>query len=89
MKDALAKQLASLGIGTPAKRGRKPGSGKRAHALKGTTRPAKYRDPKTGKTWAGVGMTPLWITPAFPNSGACASTQARWRDARPSQVIWV
>ena len=61
MKDALTKQLASLGIGAPAKRGRKPGSGKRAHALKGTTRPAKYRDPETGKTWAGVGMTPLWI----------------------------
>ena len=61
MRVTLNAQLASLGIGTPAKRGRKPGSGKRAHALKGTTRPAKYRDPETGKTWAGVGMTPLWI----------------------------
>jgi DNA-binding protein H-NS len=59
MKEMLAEQLAALGIGAPAKRGRKPG--KPAHALKGTTRPAKYRDPATGKTWAGVGMTPLWI----------------------------
>jgi DNA-binding protein H-NS len=59
MKDTLTAQLASLGIGTPAKRGRK--RGKRAHALKGTKRPAKFRDPATGKTWAGVGMTPLWI----------------------------
>lgn len=62
MKEALTKQLAYLGIDGPAKRGRKPGSD-RAHALKSRTRPAKYRDPETGKTWAGVGMTPLWIKP--------------------------
>jgi DNA-binding protein H-NS len=62
MRDAIAAQLASLGIRRgPKKRGRPAGSGKRAHALKGTTRPAKYRDPATGKTWAGVGMSPLWI----------------------------
>jgi DNA-binding protein H-NS len=23
--------------------------------------PARYRDPKTGKTWAGRGNTPKWI----------------------------
>jgi DNA-binding protein H-NS len=26
-----------------------------------TTAPAKYRDPITGKTWAGRGRTPLWL----------------------------
>ena len=62
MGKTLSAQLASLGVGTgPAKRGRKPGSGKRVHALKGTKRPAKFRDPVTGKNWAGVGMTPLWL----------------------------
>ena len=62
MGKTLSGQLAALGIGSgPKKRGRPAGSGKRAHALKGTKRPAKYRDPETGKTWAGVGMTPLWI----------------------------
>jgi hypothetical protein len=62
MRDTLSVQLASLGIGSaPKKRGRPAGSGKRAHALKGRKREAKYRDPATGKTWAGVGMTPLWI----------------------------
>lgn len=23
--------------------------------------PAKYRDPETGKTWSGRGMTPVWL----------------------------
>jgi DNA-binding protein H-NS len=62
MRDTLTAQLAALGIGSgPKKRGRPAGVGKRTHALKGTKRPAKYRDPETGKTWAGVGMTPLWL----------------------------
>lgn len=26
--------------------------------------PAKYRDPKTGKTWSGRGMTPVWLREA-------------------------
>jgi DNA-binding protein H-NS len=59
----LEQQLEHLGLfgKTAAKRGRKPGSGTKSHALKGTKRPAKYRDPETGKTWAGVGMLPRWI----------------------------
>jgi DNA-binding protein H-NS len=62
MRDALTAQLASIGIGgAPNKRGRPAGSAKRQHALKGKKRPAKYRDPASGKTWAGVGMTPLWM----------------------------
>ena len=59
----MLSQLESLGIGSaPKKRGRPAGrTGKRAHGLKGRKREAKYRDPETGQTWAGVGMTPLWI----------------------------
>jgi DNA-binding protein H-NS len=72
MKDTLTAQLASLGYGAPTKRGRKPGrpvgSGKAAHGLKGTKRLAKYRDPETGTTWAGVGMTPKWIV-AYEKAG--------------------
>ncbi len=26
-----------------------------------STRPAKYRDPESGKTWSGAGRAPLWI----------------------------
>jgi DNA-binding protein H-NS len=26
-----------------------------------TTAPARYRDPMTGKTWAGRGRTPKWM----------------------------
>jgi hypothetical protein len=48
MRDTLTRQLASLGIGSAKKRGRPTGDGKRAHALKGTKRPAKYRDPESG-----------------------------------------
>lgn len=27
----------------------------------GSKAPAKYRDPKTGKTWSGRGRTPVWL----------------------------
>lgn len=60
LRDRLSQQLSLLIGNAPAAERRKPGA-KRRHALKGTRRPAKYRDPETGKTWAGVGMTPLWI----------------------------
>ena len=35
------------------KRGPSPNKGKPA--------PAKYRDPETGKTWAGRGLAPKWL----------------------------
>jgi DNA-binding protein H-NS len=34
---------------------RKPG------VKKGSVFPPKYRDPKTGATWSGRGVPPLWI----------------------------
>ena len=61
MGQVLTEQLASLGIGAPAKRGRKPGTSKRAHGLAGRKAAAKFRDPKTKTTWSGRGMTPLWL----------------------------
>lgn len=49
-------------------KGKRGPRGKKA-AAKGagaarTPRPAKYRDPKTGKTWNGVGKPPVWIASA-------------------------
>ena len=35
--------------------------GIRQSKVKGTTVPAKYRDPSTGATWSGRGKPPLWI----------------------------
>lgn len=37
------------------------GSARRSHPLRGKKRPAKFRDPASGKTWAGVGMRPRWL----------------------------
>lgn len=34
---------------------------KRATSRKTGGLPAKYRDPKTGKTWSGRGRTPSWL----------------------------
>lgn len=47
------------------RKGRPGPRGKKA-AAKGarTPRRAKYRDPKTGKTWNGVGKPPAWIAAA-------------------------
>lgn len=40
------------------------GSGRRS--TKGRTVPAKYQDPKTGKTWAGRGRQPGWFDKRHP-----------------------
>jgi hypothetical protein len=58
MRELLANQLASLSMTTTS---RTSSTGERAHGLTGRKRNAKYRDPQTGKTWAGVGMLPLWL----------------------------
>lgn len=52
-RDAAALKLAT-----------KPGSGTRkvlSGAKKKSALPAKYLDPKTGKTWSGRGPTPAWL----------------------------
>ncbi len=41
----------------PRRRGRPRKSAGRS----GTPAPAKYRDPKTGKTWSGRGRAPAWL----------------------------
>jgi DNA-binding protein H-NS len=56
---ALKAQLASLGsdyaeVGRIALYGRKK-------SRAGQKVPAKYRHPKTGMTWAGRGMQPVWL----------------------------
>lgn len=48
-------------------KGRRGPRGKKAAAKAAgarTPRPPKYRDPKTGKTWNGVGKPPVWIAGA-------------------------
>jgi DNA-binding protein H-NS len=86
----LEKQLEHLGLfgKTNGRRGRKPGSTNKTHALKGTKRPAKYRDPETGKTWAGVGMLPRWLA-AYEAKGMSrdqfATGAASSSVARPSK----
>ena len=34
---------------------------KQPSKLKGRTLPAKFKDPETGKTWAGRGRLPKWM----------------------------
>jgi DNA-binding protein H-NS len=55
----LRKQLSLLagGIVAKATNGRRG----KAHALKGAKVAPKYRDPKTGATWAGRGAKPRWM----------------------------
>lgn len=46
-------------------KGKRGPRGKKAAAKAARApRPAKYRDPKTGKTWNGVGKPPAWIAGA-------------------------
>lgn len=60
MREKLTGELASLDMLRP-KAERRQKAQKRAHALKGTKRPAKFRDPQSGATWAGVGLAPRWL----------------------------
>jgi DNA-binding protein H-NS len=53
----LEGQLARLGEDV-SRRGRRGG---RVSSLKGVKVAPKYRDPKTGDTWAGRGARPRWL----------------------------
>ncbi len=41
-------------------------SGSARRSTKGQTVPPKYRDPKSGATWAGRGRRPAWYDPKHP-----------------------
>lgn len=34
---------------------------KKVSSQKGKKAPAKFRDPETGNTWSGRGLTPVWL----------------------------
>ena len=81
MKDTLTEQLAALGIGTPAKRGRKPDGGKPAHALevlrwglvpRWWSKPLKELRLTTATSWALNNFCPsrIHIAPDQPREGA-------------------
>lgn len=53
-----------LGFGGKAKAGGNKDVGKKKNTNKGRKLPAKYRDPDSGATWAGVGRPPTWLATA-------------------------
>jgi len=57
---AYALTAADLGLGRGAKAAQ-TGAAKPSKKTSTTTGVAKYRDPKTGKTWTGRGKPPAWI----------------------------
>ena len=57
---AYALTAADLGLGRGAKAAR-TAAAKPSKKTSTTTGVAKYRDPKTGKTWTGRGKPPAWI----------------------------
>ena len=61
----LQKQLARLQrLSSEAGPGPGPGNG-RVSAMKGVKVKPKYRDAKTGDTWAGRGVQPRWLSAAL------------------------
>src|ERR1700688_1305828 len=62
----LQKQLARLQRLAGAQPGVPPnGGGGRTSVMKGVKVKPKYRDPRTGDTWAGRGVQPRWLTAAL------------------------
>lgn len=61
----LQKQLVRL-QGSSLTRGRRPvRENSRVSAMKGVKVKPKYRDAKTGETWAGRGVHPRWLAAAL------------------------
>jgi DNA-binding protein H-NS len=58
---AYALTAADLGFGRGPAKAARPSKAKSAKKTATTTGVAKYRDPKTGKTWTGRGKPPAWI----------------------------
>lgn len=60
------KVAAQFGTARPA-----PKKHDKAKKAKGSkTKPPKYRDPATGKTWAGTGRQPRWVAAAIENGAS-------------------
>src|SRR5207245_9950771 len=58
---AYALTAADLGLGRGAAKAAPTSKAKSSKKTSTTTGVAKYRDPKTGKTWTGRGKPPTWI----------------------------
>lgn len=80
---------ADLGMGSGRKRA--VSAGRRA-----STKPAKYRDPKTGQTWTGHGRPPAWIAAAKDRNAflidaaaapAKVTKQAKAKPAKAAKAI--
>lgn len=94
--EAYSLTAADLGFGSGTKAARGP-KGKRGRKTATTVGVAKYRDPKTGKTWTGRGKPPNWIVgvknrDAFLIDGQASTTAAeapakRGRKARAAAPV--
>jgi DNA-binding protein H-NS len=58
---AYSLTAADLGLGGGLAKAARPSKAKSSKTTGTTTGVAKYRDPKTGKTWTGRGKPPTWI----------------------------
>lgn len=65
---AMERRAAVLSKFTKASKGKKRGPkpaaktpAQRTSKLKGVKAPAKFRDPETGNSWSGRGLTPVWL----------------------------
>jgi len=78
---ALEKRMAQLAkyakkpvpISLPSTK--KKTSKKTASKRKGKKAPIKFRDPKTGNSWSGRGLTPVWLRDYETNGGKRADLE--------------
>jgi DNA-binding protein H-NS len=53
-----------------------PAKGRQVRQIKKPSKPPKFRDPATGKTWNGHGKTPLWLVGVSDRSAYLIDAQA-------------
>jgi DNA-binding protein H-NS len=85
-----------LGLGGKGKSGTSGRAVSKANSTTTTVGVAKYRDPKTGKTWTGRGKPPNWIKDvknreafligAASDSGSTAAASERGRPANGARA---
>jgi DNA-binding protein H-NS len=84
-RSELQKQLARLqGVSTD-----RPGvvANGRTSAMKGVKVKPKYRDAKTGDTWAGRGVQPRWLTAALKGGKKLEDYLIEKNERRPARKI--
>ena len=89
IREQMAKYELTIADIAPAKSSAKAKTAARGSKVK-VVKPAKYMDPKTGKTWTGHGKAPAWIAEATKKGRRddfLIDKVSQAKDAKPAEAV--